>query len=83
MFHGEQSHALDTPVKTGETFGMPETTPTVTLAGAADILGVSRQWAHELSQRDGFPTPVLVTDLGRRWAKSEIEAYAAERRTDA
>lgn len=60
---------------------MPDTTPTVTLAGAADILGVSRQWAHQLAASDPrFPRPVLVTDLGRRWARAEIETYRDQRK---
>lgn len=61
---------------------MPDTTQTVTLAGAADILGVSRQWAHELSLREDFPKPVLVTELGRRWAKADVEKYAEARRLE-
>ena len=62
---------------------MPETTPTVTIAGCADILGVSRQQAHELSRLAGFPEPVLVTELGRRWDRRAVEAYAARRKASA
>lgn len=63
---------------------MPDTTETVTLSGAADIIGCSRQWAHHLASTDAvFPRPVLTTESGRRWSRVEIETYAAQRKADA
>lgn len=74
---------LDTPVKDGQAVSMPETTPTVTIAGCADILGVSRQQAHAISKLAEFPEPVLVTELGRRWDRRAVEEYVAKRKTSA
>ncbi len=64
---------------------MPETNPAqsdwVRTSGVADILGVNRSRVHELAKRDDFPSPVNVDELGRRWVRIEIEAYAAARRS--
>jgi hypothetical protein len=56
------------------------------LFAAADILGVSPQRADQLSRQKGFPDPVSGDApegnlrRRRRWARSAIEAYAANRK---
>lgn len=45
------------------------------------ILGVSRQWAAQLSQRKGFPEPLAVLAIGPVWLAQDVEAWAAENRS--
>jgi len=73
---------VDTLSTTCDGYGMPETNPPsdwVRTSGVADILGVNRSRVHELAKRDDFPAPVNTDELGRRWDRSAIEAYAAAR----
>lgn len=57
---------------------------TVTGAGVADILGISRQLAYRdhITHPD-FPDPCETTPLGRRWNRVDVEAYKARRRAEA
>lgn len=45
-----------------------------------DLLGVSRQWAAQITQRKGFPDPIAVLAIGPVWLVDEVEAWAAENR---
>lgn len=52
----------------------------VMAAGAARLLGVSRQRVLQLINTDpSFPDPVLELDNGRVWAADGIRAYGASR----
>ena len=44
----------------------------------ADMLGISRQRVHELTQRKDFPEP--VGQIGGRgvWRKKDVEAWARQ-----
>jgi predicted DNA-binding transcriptional regulator AlpA len=44
----------------------------------ADLLGVSRQRADQLSRTDSFPTPLGEVAAGRIWRRSDVEAWAHE-----
>lgn len=47
----------------------------------AELLGVSRQRADQLSRQKGFPEPVAVLSNGRQriWAAEDVRAWAANR----
>jgi predicted DNA-binding transcriptional regulator AlpA len=51
-------------------------------AEIAELLGVSRQQAHALSQKKGFPDPVATLGGGERprsfWLRAAVEAWKAE-----
>lgn len=51
----------------------------VGITKVAEILGVSRQWADELSRTKGFPKPIDAAAPGRLWRRSAIERYAERR----
>lgn len=51
------------------------------LAEAAEILGVSKQRAQQLSQQPGFPEPVARLKATPVWRRAELVALAASRRT--
>lgn len=42
----------------------------------AELLGVSRQRADQLSRTDGFPEPVAEIAAGRIWLREEVEVWA-------
>lgn len=42
----------------------------------AELLGVSRQRADQLSRTDGFPEPVAEIAAGRIWLREDVEAWA-------
>jgi prophage regulatory protein len=49
------------------------------LVGAAEIgrmLGVSRQRVQQLVNRDGFPEPEAVLDMGKIWKRAAVEEWA-------
>jgi predicted DNA-binding transcriptional regulator AlpA len=43
----------------------------------AEMLGVSRQRADQLSHSERFPEPVAVIAAGRIWLRSDVERWAA------
>jgi hypothetical protein len=45
-------------------------------AEIADLLGVSRQRADQLSRGDAFPAPVAELRSGRIWQRADVEAWA-------
>lgn len=40
-------------------------------------LGVSRQWAAQLTNRKGFPDPIAELAIGKVWLADEVEAWIA------
>jgi predicted DNA-binding transcriptional regulator AlpA len=46
----------------------------------ADLLGVTRQRVHQLSERHDFPAPHAILSVGRIWDGAEIRAWAAKHR---
>jgi predicted DNA-binding transcriptional regulator AlpA len=53
----------------------------VGIAEIADLLGVSRQRAHKLSQRPDFPEPVARLSAGLIWERADVVRWIAARRT--
>ena len=54
------------------------TTPLLGISAIARRLGLSRQRAHVLAQRDDFPAPEHELDTGRVWPADAVEAWVAE-----
>lgn len=51
----------------------------MTSGDVARLLGISRQGVAYLLKKDpSFPEPLLVTPVGRLWARVEIERWARE-----
>jgi predicted DNA-binding transcriptional regulator AlpA len=44
----------------------------------AEMLGVSRQRAHELTQRHNFPRPVGQINRQPVWRREDVETWAKE-----
>ncbi len=44
----------------------------------AELLGVSRQRAHQLAASHGFPEPVARLAQGPVWETAEVEKWARE-----
>jgi predicted DNA-binding transcriptional regulator AlpA len=42
----------------------------------AELLGVSKQGAHQIADEDGFPAPVAEDVRGRLWDRREVAAWA-------
>jgi hypothetical protein len=51
-------------------------TPTVRLVEIAELLGVSKQSAHQLTAGDGFPPAVGSDDRGHCWDGRQVAAWA-------
>lgn len=50
------------------------------MAEIADLLGVSRQRAHKITQRDDFPAPVAKLAAGTIWKRGDVERWLAKHR---
>lgn len=44
----------------------------------AELLGVSRQRADQLSHSPGFPEPIAELASGRIWLQAQVEKWARE-----
>ena len=49
---------------------------TVRLIEVAELLGVSKQRAHQIADEDGFRAPVDEDVRGRLWDRREVTAWA-------
>lgn len=50
------------------------------IAEIAEVAGISRQRASVLSQRVGFPPPVVELRMGKVWRAKPVERWLAEYR---
>jgi hypothetical protein len=48
----------------------------------AEILGVSKQRAHQIADDDGFPAPLTEDFRGRLWDRREVLAWAKTWRSE-
>ena len=51
----------------------------VGVAEIAKLMGVTRQYAWQLSKRRDFPDPAYVLSAGHFWWLDDIEAWAARK----
>jgi len=49
---------------------------TVRLVEIAELLGVSKQRAHQIAEESGFPAPVAEDACGRVRSRYEVQAWA-------
>jgi predicted DNA-binding transcriptional regulator AlpA len=49
---------------------------TLRLVEIAELLGVSKQRAHQIADEPGFPAPVERDGRGRMWSRREVAAWA-------
>ena len=49
---------------------------TVRVAEIAELLGVSKQRAHQIADESGFPVPVAEDGRGRQRDQREVTAWA-------
>jgi prophage regulatory protein len=50
------------------------------LVDIGQLLGISKQRAHQLSKRRRFPTPAATYARGRLWRQSDVERWAHDYR---
>jgi predicted DNA-binding transcriptional regulator AlpA len=56
---------------------MPERpSRTIRLVEIVELLGVTKQRAHQLADAEGFPAPVAEDARGRVWSRYEMQAWA-------
>jgi predicted DNA-binding transcriptional regulator AlpA len=49
---------------------------TVRIIEIGELLGVSKQRAHQIADEPGFPAPVERQGRGRLWDRREVQAWA-------
>jgi predicted DNA-binding transcriptional regulator AlpA len=49
---------------------------TVRVVEIAELLGVSKQRAHQIGEKKGFPAPLAEDGRGRLWDRREVAAWA-------
>jgi predicted DNA-binding transcriptional regulator AlpA len=54
----------------------------IRLVEIAELLGVSKQRAHQLADEDGFPAPVGREGQSRLWDRRHVKAWAKEWRRE-
>lgn len=54
----------------------PRAARVVRLVEIAELLGVSKQRAHQLAAKPDFPAPITEDDRGRVWDQRDLVAWA-------
>lgn len=49
--------------------------PEIRLIEIAELLGVTKQRAHQIAQEKGFPAPLGEDAHGRVWSRYEVQAW--------
>jgi predicted DNA-binding transcriptional regulator AlpA len=52
------------------------TSPGIRLVEIAELLGVSKQRAHQIAEEKGFPGPLGEDARGRVWRRYEVQGWA-------
>jgi predicted DNA-binding transcriptional regulator AlpA len=55
---------------------MPFMGETLRLVEIAELLGVSKQRAHQIARDPSFPAPVTEDYRGRLWSRRDVTAWA-------
>jgi predicted DNA-binding transcriptional regulator AlpA len=58
------------------------TSPGIRLVEIAELLGVTKQRAHQIAAEKGFPAPLAEDASGRVWSRYEVQAWAKRWRTE-
>jgi predicted DNA-binding transcriptional regulator AlpA len=56
--------------------------PSVRIVEIAELLGVTKQRAHQIAEEKGFPSPVAEDARGRVWSRYEVQAWAKRWRVE-
>ena len=51
---------------------------TVRLVEIAELLGVTKQRAHQIAEEKGFPAPLAEDARGRLWDRRDVSAWARD-----
>jgi predicted DNA-binding transcriptional regulator AlpA len=43
----------------------------------AELLGVTKQRAHQIAEEKGFPAPLAEDARGRVWSRHEVQAWGS------
>jgi hypothetical protein len=54
----------------------PKVSPEIRLVEIAELLGVTKQRAHQIAGEKGFPTPLAENARGRVWSRYQVQAWA-------
>jgi hypothetical protein len=52
------------------------------LVDIAELLGVTKQRAHQIAEEKGFPAPLAEDARGRVWSRHEVAAWAKRWRAE-
>jgi predicted DNA-binding transcriptional regulator AlpA len=63
------------------TQGKMMTSPGIRLVEIAELLGVTKQRAHQIAEQKGFPAPLAEDARGRVWSRYEVQPWAKRWRT--
>jgi predicted DNA-binding transcriptional regulator AlpA len=55
---------------------IPKTRTSIRLVEIAELLGVTKQRAHQLADEPDFPAPLAQDASGRVWSRYEVQAWA-------
>jgi hypothetical protein len=58
------------------------TSPGVRLVEIAELLGVTKQRAHQIAEEKGFPAPLAGDTSGRFRSRYEVQAWAKRWRAE-
>jgi predicted DNA-binding transcriptional regulator AlpA len=58
------------------------TSPGIRLVEIAELLGVTKQRAHQIAEEKGFPAPLAKDGRGRVWSRYEVQAWAKRWRVE-
>jgi predicted DNA-binding transcriptional regulator AlpA len=53
----------------------------IRLIEIAELLGVTKQRAHQIAEERGFPAPLAEDARGRVWSRREVAVWARKWRT--
>ena len=49
---------------------------TIRIGEIAELLGVTKQPAHQIAEEKGFPAPLAEDARGRAWSQHAVQAWA-------
>jgi predicted DNA-binding transcriptional regulator AlpA len=55
---------------------IPKTRTSIRLVEIAELLGVTKQRAHQIAEEKGFPAPLAEDARSRVWSRYEVQRWA-------